>query len=152
MRHSSTIVAAATIILLAACGDDTTGPAKSDAGGMSARIAGAAWSAMSIATDTAPPSLIIVRGTNATATLTLVIPASQGLGTQTVGSTTPIAAGLIIASQTWAASRTQGGAGSITLTTAAPGHLAGTFQFTLAHEGASPAEQQVTSGRFDVKY
>lgn len=151
MRHSSTIVAAAALILLAACGDDTTGPAKSDAG-MSARIAGAAWSAMSIATDTAPPSLIVVRGTNATATLTLVIPASQGLGTQTVGSTTPIAAGLIIGSQTWAASRTQGGAGSITLTTAAPGHLAGTFQFTLAHEGASPAEQQVTSGRFDVKY
>jgi hypothetical protein len=151
MRHSSTIVAAAALILLAACGDDTTGPAKSDAG-MSARIAGAAWSAMSIATDTAPPSLIVVRGTNATATLTLVIPASQGLGTQTVGSTTPIAAGLIIGSQTWGASRTQGGSGSITLTTAAPGHLAGTFQFTLAHEGASPAEQQVSSGRFDVTY
>jgi hypothetical protein len=151
MRHSSTIVAAAAVVLLAACGDDTTSPAKSDAG-MSARIAGAAWSAMSIATDTAPPSLIVVRGTNATATLTLVIPASQGLGTQTVGSTTPIAAGLIIGSQTWGASRTQGGSGSITLTTAAPGHLAGTFQFTLAHEGASPAEQQVSSGRFDVTY
>ena len=151
MRHSSTIVAAAALILLAACGDDTTGPAKSDAG-MSARIAGAAWSAMSIAIDSGPPSLIIVRGTNTTATLTLVIPASQGPGTQTVGSTTPIAAGLIIGSQTWAASRTQGGAGSITLTAAAPGHLAGTFQFRLAHEGASPAEQQVTSGRFDVKY
>jgi len=56
MRHSSTIVAAAALVLLAACGGDTTGPAKSDAGGMSARIAGAAWSAMSIATDTAPPS------------------------------------------------------------------------------------------------
>jgi len=152
MRHSSTLVAAAALVLLAACGGDTTGPAKSDGGGMSARIGGTAWSAMSIATDTAPPSLIIVRGTNATATLTLVIPAGPGIGTQTVGSTTPIAAGLIIGSQTWAASRTQGGAGSITLTTAAPGHLTGTFQFTLAHEGASPAEQQVTSGRFDVKY
>ena len=151
MRHSSTIVAAATLILLAACGSDTSGPAKSDAG-MSARIAGAAWSAMSIAIDSGPPSLIVVRGTNATATLTLVIPANQGLGTQTVGSTTPIAAGLLIGSQTWGASRTQGGSGSITLTTAAPGHLAGTFQFTLAHEGASPAEQQVTSGRFDVTY
>ena len=150
MRHSSTLVAAAALIL-AACGDDTTGPAKSDAG-MSARIAGAAWSAMSVATDSAPPSLIIVRGTNATATLTLVIPANQGLGTQTIGSTTPVAAGLVVGSQVWGASRTQGGSGSITLTTAAPGHLAGTFQFTLAHEGASPAEQQVTSGRFDVKY
>jgi hypothetical protein len=152
MRHSSTLVAAATLVLLAACSDDTTGPPKSDAGGMSARIAGTAWSAMSIVIDSAPPSLIIVRGTNATATLTLVIPADQGLGTQTVGSTTPIGAGLVIGSQVWGASRTQGGAGSITLTTVAPGHVAGTFQFTLAHEGASPAEQQVTSGRFDVKY
>ncbi len=151
MRHSSVIVAAATLALLASCSDDTTGPAKSDAG-MSARIGGAAWSAMSVATDTAPPSLIIVRGTNASATLTLVIPANQGLGTQTVGATTPVGAGLVIGSQVWGASRTQGGAGSITLTTAAPGHLAGTFQFTLAHEGASPAEQQVTSGRFDVTY
>jgi hypothetical protein len=152
MRHPSTLVAAAALVLLAACGDDTTSPPTSDAGGMSARIAGTAWSAMSIAIDSAPPSLLVVRGTNATATLTLVIPVSQGLGTQTVGSTTPIGAGLMIGSQAWAASRTQGGAGSITLTTAAPGHVAGTFQFTLAHEGASPAEQQVTSGRFDVTY
>jgi len=152
MRHSSTLVAAAALVLLAACGDDTTSPAKSDVGGMSARIAGTAWSAMSIAIDSAPPSLIIVRGTNPTAMLTLVIPVGQGLGTQTVGATTPIGAGLVIGSQVWGASRTQGGAGSITLTTAAPGHVAGTFQFTLAREGASPAEQQVTSGRFDVKY
>jgi hypothetical protein len=151
MRHSSTLVAAAALVLLAACGDDTTGPAKSDAG-MSARIAGAAWSAMSIATDTAPPSLIVITGTNATAKLALVFPAGLGLGTQSVGSSMPIAAILVIGSQSWAASRTQGGSGSITLTTAAPGHLAGTFQFTLAHEGAAPAEQQVTSGRFDVKY
>jgi hypothetical protein len=152
MRHSSTLVAVAALVLLTACGGDTTGPAKSDGRGMSARIGGAAWSAMSIATDTAPPSLIVVTGTNATATLTLVIPVGQGLGTQAVGGTTPIAAGLVIGPQAWLASRTQGGAGSITLTTAAPGHLAGTFQFTLAHEGASPAQQQVTSGRFDVKY
>jgi hypothetical protein len=151
MRHSSTIVAAAALIFLAACGSDTTGPAKSDAG-MSARIDGAAWSAMSVAADTAPPSLIVVTGTNATAKLALVFPASLGLGTQSVGSPMPIAAILVIGSQSWAASRTQGGSGSITLTTAAPGHLAGTFQFTLAHEGASPAEQQVTSGQFDVKY
>lgn len=119
---------------------------------MSARIGGAAWDAMSVATDTAPPSLVVVTGKNATATLALIIPANQGVGTQTVGSTTPIAAILVMGSQSWAASRTQGGSGSVTLTTAAPGHLAGTFQFSLAHEGASPAEQQVTSGRFDVRY
>jgi hypothetical protein len=33
-----------------------------------------------------------------------------------------------------------------------PGHVAGTFEFTLAREGTSPAERQVTAGKFDVKY
>jgi len=62
-------------------------------------------------------------------------------------------AGLVIGSQSWLASRTQGGAGSVTLTTAARGHIAGTFEFTLAaHEGALPADRRVSSGKFDVKY
>ena len=148
MRYPSTIVAAAALVFLAACGSDTTGPAKSDAG-MSARIAGAAWNALSVATDSGPPSLLVLTGTNATASLSLIIPLGPGLGKQTVGSTTPIAAVLVMGSQSWAASRTQGGAGSLTLTTAVPGHVAGTFEFTLAHEGT---ERQVTSGRFDVRY
>jgi hypothetical protein len=40
----------------------------------------------------------------------------------------------------------------VTLATIEPGRVAGTFEFTMAREGTSPAEQQVTSGRFDVKY
>jgi hypothetical protein len=83
----------------------------------------------------------------------VAIPVDQGPGTQIVGSATPVFAGLVIGSQSWLASRTQGGAGSITLTTVAPGHIVGTFQFTLAeHEGAAPAERQVSSGQFDVRY
>src|SRR6185295_7427582 len=99
------------------------------------------------------PSSIIIQGSNATQTLVVAIPVDEGPGTQTVGSTTPVYAGLVVGSQSWLASRTQGGAGSITLTTVAPGHIAGTFQFTLAaYDGASPAAQQVTSGTFDVRY
>jgi hypothetical protein len=119
---------------------------------MSARIDGAAWSAMSITIDSMAPSLLIVRGANATQELTLVIPLGPGAGPQVVGSTTPIAAVLVTGPQSWAASRTQGGAGRITLTTVALGHVVGTFEFTLAHEGASPSTRQVTSGGFDVKY
>jgi hypothetical protein len=152
MRQFSSIAAAITLVFGAACGGDTTGPVYRDNKTMSARIDGAAWSAMSIAIDTAPPSLLVVRGSNATQALTLVIPSNQGTGQQVVGSTTPIAAVLVIGPQSWTASRTQGGAGSITLTTIAPGHVAGTFEFTLAREGTSPAERQVTSGKFDVKY
>jgi hypothetical protein len=120
---------------------------------MSAVIDGAGWTAVSIATDSAAPSSIIIHGSNAAQTLVVAIPVDQGVGTQTVGSTTPVFAGLVIGSQSWLASRTQGGAGSVTLTTVAPGHLVGTFQFTLAtHDGATPAERRVSAGQFDVRY
>ena len=146
------VVAAATLVLGAACGGDTTGPANPNGEAMSARIDGEAWSAQSITIDSSPPSLLVVQGANATRTLTLIIPLSQGAGRQTVGSTTPIAAVLVVGPQWWAASRTQGGAGSITLTTVVSGHVAGTFEFTMAREGASPAAREVTSGKFDVRY
>ena len=153
MRNLSSILAITALVTLCACDRDTTGPAMPNHGSMSAVIDGAPWTAVSIATDSAAPSSIIVQGSNATQTLVIAIPVDQGPGTQTVGSTTPVFAGLVAGSQSWLASRTQGGAGSITLTTVAPGHIVGTFQFTLArHEGATPAERQVSSGQFDVTY
>jgi hypothetical protein len=117
---------------------------------MSAIIDGAAWNATSVAIDTAPPSLLVVRGVNATQALTLVIPVNQGAGLQTIGGPTPMAAALVAGQQAWQASRTQGGAGSIRLTTVAPGHVAGTFEFTL--NGRDVLARRVTSGVFDVKY
>ncbi len=153
MRNLSSILAIAALVTLCACDRDTTGPAIPNHGSMSAVIDGAPWTAVSIATDSAAPSSIIVQGSNAAQTLVIAIPVDQGPGTQTIGSTTPVFAGLVAGSQSWLASRTQGGAGSITLTTVAPGHIVGTFQFTLArHEGATPAERQVSSGQFDVRY
>ena len=153
MRNLSSTVAITALVTLCACDRDTTGPAKPSHGSMSAVIDGAAWTAVSIATDSVVPSSIIIQGSNATQTLVVAIPVDQGLGIQTVGSTTPVFAGLVIGSQSWLASRTQGGSGSITLTTVVPGHIVGTFQFTMAgHEGASPAERQVSSGQFDVRY
>ena len=152
MRHSSTIVAVGTLVFGVACGRDTTGPVDPDGVTMSARIDGVSWNATSIVIDSTPPSLLIVRGANPTESLTLVIPLNQGVGRQIVGSTTPIAAVLVNGAQWWAASRTQGGAGSIALTTAVPGHIAGTFEFTLSHDGTTPAERAVTSGMFDVRY
>ena len=153
MRNLSSTLAVMALVTLCACDHDTTGPAKPNNGSMSAVIDGAAWTAVSIATDSAAPSSIIIQGSNATQTLVIAIPVDQGPGTQTVGSTTPVFAGLVMGSRSWLASRTQGGAGSITLTTVAAGHVVGTFEFTLAeHDGASPAERQVSSGKFDVKY
>ena len=153
MRNLSSTLARMALVTLCACGHDTTGPATRNNGSMSAVIDGAAWTAVSIATDSAAPSSIIIQGSDATQRLVIAIPVDQGPGKQTVGSTTPVFAGLVIASQSWLASRTQGGAGSITLTTVAAGHIVGTFEFTLAeHDGASPSDRQVSSGKFDVNY
>src|SRR5512133_1261959 len=112
MRPQSTAVAAVASLLLAACGGETTGPAKPNARTMSAQIDGAEWSAKSVAIDSAPPSLLVIGGENATQTLTLVIPLGGGGGQQTIGGPTPMAAVLVMGTQSWAASRTQGGAGS----------------------------------------
>jgi Family of unknown function (DUF6252) len=154
MRNLSSTLAGMALVTLCACDRDTTGPATpTNNGSMSALIDGVAWTAVSIATDRAVPSSIIVQGSNATQRLAIAVPIDQGPGTQTVGSTTPVFAGLVVGSQSWLASRTQGGDGSITLTTVAPGHIVGTFQFTLAkHDGAAPAERRVSSGKFDVKF
>ena len=154
MRNLSWTLVGMALVTLCACDRDTTGPAKPNSNGsMSAVIDGSAWTAVSITTDSAAPSSIIVRGSNADQSLVVAIPLERGVGTQTIGWTTPVFAGLVVGSQSWLASRTQGGAGSITLTTVTPGHIVGTFQFTLAkHEGATPAERQVSSGQFDVRY
>ena len=151
MRHQCTAVVVVASLLFAACGGgDTTGPADSNGRTMFARIDGAAWNAMAITVDTAPPSLLVVRGENATQSLALVIPMNRGTGLQTIGGPTPLAAGLVMGSQAWVASRTQGGSGSVTLTTVAPSHVAGTFEFTL--DGRDVLARRVTSGRFEVKY
>ena len=153
MRNLSSTLALSALVMLCACDRDTTGPAKPNNGTMSAVVDGAAWNATSIATDSAAPSSIIIQGSNGSQRLVVAIPLEQGPGTQTVGSTTPVFAGLVIGAQSWLASRTQGGSGSITLTTVAPGHIAGTFEFTLAaHDGVLPSERRVGSGQFDVKY
>jgi hypothetical protein len=109
MRKLSSIIAVATLVTLSACDRDTTGPAKPNNGTMSAVIDGAAWSAVSIAADSAVASSIIIQGSNATQTLAIAIPVDQGPGTQTVGSTTPCLR-CRSTSHWWAASRTQGGA------------------------------------------
>jgi hypothetical protein len=152
MRQRSTIFAAAALVLAAACGGDTTSPANFDGRTMSALIDDASWRATSIAIDSTVPSLIAVTGTNATQTLAIVIPVNQGPGTQTVGATTPIAAVLVMGTQSWAASRTQGGSGQITLTTVTPGHIVGTFQFTMERTGGAVLPRRVTTGKLDVRY
>lgn len=141
-------------MLLSACGgDNSTGPTKPNNGSMSAQIDGKPWSAMSIATSSGAGSSLIVAGTNITEIVTIVIPLDQGTGAKTMGFSSTVSGAYAIGSQSWVANPVQGGTGTITLTTVAAGHVAGTFEFTLAAlQGVTPATRQVTSGQFDVKY
>ena len=153
MRQQSSILAFAALVIVSACGGDPTPPTKPNTRTMTARIDGSTWSAVSIEIDSTPPSILIVKGMSAGQLLALGIPLGPGVGTQDVGAPTPVFGTLGIGSQAWVASRTQGGAGSITLTTVAPGHVAGTFSFTLAAQpGATPASRQITAGAFDIVY
>lgn len=154
MRYASTMVAMAAVVFTSACGGDNgTGPTKPDNGSMTARIDGATWSAISIATTSGAGSSLIISGTNIAETLSIVIPLDQGTGTQTVSLASTVSGAFTIGSQSWVANPVQGGTGTITLTTVAPGHVTGTFEFALAAlQGATPATRQVTSGQFDVKY
>ena len=120
---------------------------------MSASVDGVTWTAVSISTTPAEPSSVVIVGIDPAQTLVLLVPLGDGPGTQVIGGPTPLAAGLTIGAQAWLASRTQGGSGTVTLTTATPGHLAGTFELTLAaRDGITPATRRVTSGAFDVTY
>jgi hypothetical protein len=155
MRKLSLSLVVTTVLILSACDHDTTGPAKPGTASatMSAVIDGAGWSAVSVTIDSLAPSSIVIFGTKATQTLAIAIPVDQGPGTQPVGGPTPVFAGLISGSQSWLASRTQGGAGSVTLTIVEPRHIVGTFEFTLAaHDGALPSERRVGLGQFEVRY
>ncbi len=153
MRYSSLVVAIAASLLVTACGGDPAGPPKLPNGTMSARVDGVAWNAASIATDPAEPSSLVITGTNPARMLVLLLLLNGGPGTQVIGGPTPLAAGLTEGSMAWAASRTQGGEGSVTVTTATVGHVAGTFELMLAaNEDETPATRRVTLGAFDVTY
>ena len=86
MGNLSSTLAVTALITLCACDRDTTGPATPRNGSMSAVIDGAAWTAVSIATDSAAPSSIIIQGSDATQRLVIAIPVDQGPGKQTVAS------------------------------------------------------------------
>jgi len=157
MRQFSSVIAISALLALAACGGDSNGgvtnPKKPNNGTMSARIDGAAWSAISIATGSGTGSALIVTGSNIAQTLAIIVPINTGTGTKTMGQSSVVSGTLIVGSQQWAANPAQGGTGSITLTTVAAGHVAGTFSFTMAaQQGATPATRQITSGQFDVTF
>jgi hypothetical protein len=134
---------------VAACGsDDPVGP--SDAAAMSARIDGQVWSP-SFAVATVPPTssgFAAVSSSDGTTTIGFAFPGAAG--TYEIGASTGTNGNLTIGSVTWVASAGVG-SGTIVVTSLTSERVTGTFEFTMAASGATPATRVVTNGQFDVE-
>jgi Family of unknown function (DUF6252) len=159
MRQPFTTFATAALVFVAACGGGSDGgPTNPNQNpnsnrSMSARVDGTAWTATSVAAGVTN-GLLIIAGSNITQTFAIAAAVNQGTGTQTVGPTSVTYGNLMVGQQSWAANGSQGGTGSITLTTLTANRAVGTFSFTLKalSQGATPASRQITSGAFDVVF
>ena len=157
MLKPSLMVALGAFVLASACGGSSgdkgvTNP-KPKNGSMTAKIDGASWSAVSIATTGGVSGALIASGADLTNAIAIVIPVNTGTGVEQMSQTSVVSATLVGAGKTWSANPAQGGTGSITLTTVATGHVVGSFAFTLAGQsGATPATRQITVGQFDITY
>ena len=134
---------------LAACGSDNpVGPGGE--ANMSARIDGQAWSP-SFATATVPPTasgFAAVSGSDGTTTIAFAFPGATG--TYEIGTSIGANASLMIGSTAWVAT-TSLGSGTIVVTTLTSDRVAGTFQFNVTANGATPATRSVTNGQFDIE-
>jgi len=153
MRTLTTL--ATMVLVLAACGkDSTTGPQLDLNGSMSARIDGADWSATTALTVAYSGGILAFAGSDASsATLGIgVIP--DGPGTYPIGINEPTNANLTFgAGKSWSAAST-GGSGSVTLTAIDAHSATGTFQFTMEPVGTTGATgtHSVTNGAFSVTF
>jgi hypothetical protein len=159
MRHYGTsILAAATLFAVGACGGtSTTGPAEST-GPMSAVIDGTQWTAdaqhIVVERTTGPGGTIIsLAGANTNLNLGLAFPDS---GAKTYQMGPPAFASnaiLLQGAAAWVANPS-GGNGTITVTALTNTRVAGTFQFSgspVSGSGAT-ATRQVTNGKFDLTF
>jgi hypothetical protein len=161
MRVTSAFVAIASLVSAIACGGSdskgVTNPNPNSAGTMSARIDGAAWTAVAVSVG-ANTNGLIISGANSSGTpIAVAIGMSRalGTGTQTFGSNANALGTLTVGTGSWSATGLQGigGSGSVTLTTLTSNRAAGSFAFNAAPlAGGATGTKVVTVGVFDVKF
>ena len=162
MRVRSAFVAIASIGFAVACGgSDSKGVTnpnqRQSAGTMSARIDGAAWTAVAVSVGVNTNGLII-SGANSSGTpiaVAIGMSRQQGTGTQTFGSNANALGTLTVGTGSWSATGLQGigGTGSVTLTTLTANRAAGSFAFNAPPlAGGATGTKVVTAGVFDVTF
>jgi hypothetical protein len=155
---SRTLAVMSLLLFVAGCGgsDNPAGPNDPAGGGsgpMSARIDGAQWNAqMAFAVGSASGSVIAVSGADITGRAVGVAWLDEGLGTYTIGPTTPANGVLNEGTGSW--TTTGQGSGTIVVTTRTPTRVAGTFTLTV---GAIPnttatGTRNITNGVFNVAF
>jgi hypothetical protein len=128
-----------------------TAPGTASAGTMTAMIDGVLWCAPINQAVMVPGSLLIMSaGTPGMTLLALSTPAQ--IGTQTVGSSSPLTAMLSTAlTSTWIAAGPVG-SGSLTISTLTPTSATGTFSFTVVQSDITgQTSKVVTNGAFNTR-
>ena len=158
MRLSSLAATFGVVVLTLACGggNSPTSPnnpnsGASGAGSMSASIDGSGWNAIAVSAGRST-GLLVIAGSDVQRTVTVSF-ALNGTGTQTFGPAGVALGVVVIGGQSWQATGSGLGSGSVNITMLTGNRAVGTFTFTaVGGQGATPASRQVTNGRFDVRY
>ncbi len=152
LRSAAPAVGAA-LILLGACGGDSSGPGGGNAA-FTATVDGSSWTSAAISTQaqaSAGGNYVLVGGTGVSGGTSIVMtlfniaaPGTYPLGVG--GTVRGGTASVTIGNGTFAAPLS-GSAGTVTLTAVSATHITGTFAFTA---GADPSIHNVTNGSFDL--
>jgi hypothetical protein len=144
----------AVALALASCGggDGPAGPNNQQAGPMSARLDGQAWTAASVATAASTAGQAhAVAGSNTQATIGFGF-INAGPGTYPIGAGSATNALVTQGASTWSANQFQG-SGTIPITALTAERIAGSFTFTAEPAtGGATGTRVVTDGQFDVTF
>jgi hypothetical protein len=145
----------ATVIAAACGGGGDNGPtqlAQSDTTLTASLDGGTSFTAATAAITSAAGRLLIIGSNGPNESMGLGFELRTGTQSSGTGGTAT-ASYVRIGQGSWAAGPNLAASnGTITLTTASPNRVVGTFSFGLVSISGTPATRQLTSGRIDIKY
>jgi hypothetical protein len=125
-------------------------PVPSDGGTMTATIDGVPWTGRITVASIATGNNLVVSGTGSPGITTIALSSPAQVGTQTVGSTSPLVGSLIVSPTVGWLAAGPIGSGTMTISTLTETSATGTFSFTLVPNLGSGPNKIVTNGTFNA--
>lgn len=151
-RSLKTSTFVASLLVLSACGSDSPlGPGLGE-GSLSMNVDGSQWSSISVHA-TASGGVVALGAANSSGEGVGFAFQGSAPGTFLIAAGNPANATYTTGSNSWAASGSLGGSGTITISTLNSERVAGTFSFEVTAVGAqTPATISLTNGVFDIEF